>query len=349
MLSTLLTALLLTAGTGDVVANDDAPTVGASLDRTEAHVGDRLTLTVSAVARAGVAVTLGGKLELGKLEVLDRDDGDKNGRDLGNGKRSHRFVLGVAAYDVGELEVPPIEVTYIKPSGEARTVSTAAVPLTIKPLVAPDEANPDVQALRPTRSAMVEDKRLQRILRWGLVGVAGLLALAICGVLVRRAMRRVRAVELLAQPTGPVRPPDEIAMERLEALRAAGNYAVDLYRPFYFAVAEVVRAYLGARYHFDALELTTTELLNELSKKAPHLTVSDTEVVRFFNDTDLVKFAKTGSTDEAALAVLDAAQAIVLSTAAPLEQAAAQAAAQSGQVLLPRSSDDNSKKENLGG
>jgi hypothetical protein len=60
--------------------------------------------------------------------------------------------------------------------------------------------------------------------------------------------------------------------------------------------------------------------------------------VRFLSDTDLVKFAKTGSTDEAALQALDAAQAIVLSTAAPLEQAAQ---AISGPVLMP--------KENAGG
>src|SRR6478672_4178872 len=32
----------------------DAPTVGASLDRTDAHLGDQLTLTITAVARAQV-------------------------------------------------------------------------------------------------------------------------------------------------------------------------------------------------------------------------------------------------------------------------------------------------------
>ena len=75
----------------------DAPTVGVSIDKTEAHVGDRLTLTVSAVAKSGIAVVLPAKLDTGKLEILDRNDGDKGGRDLGDGRRSHRFVLGVAA------------------------------------------------------------------------------------------------------------------------------------------------------------------------------------------------------------------------------------------------------------
>ena len=50
---------------GDMAGADDpdAPTVGVSIDKTEAHVGDRLTLTVSAVAKAGIAVMLPAKLD----------------------------------------------------------------------------------------------------------------------------------------------------------------------------------------------------------------------------------------------------------------------------------------------
>ena len=122
----------------------DAPTVGVSLDKTEAHVGDRLTLTVSAVAKAGIAVTLPPKLDLGKLELLDRNDGDKIGRDLGDGRRSHRFVLGVAAYETGELEVPSLEVTYLTPRGRgAHRRDRRRSRVNVRPLVAADEAHPE--------------------------------------------------------------------------------------------------------------------------------------------------------------------------------------------------------------
>jgi hypothetical protein len=318
------------AGAADDTADADAPTVGASLDKSEAHVGDRLTLTISAVAKAGIAVTLPGKLDLGKLELLDRSEDQ---RDLGDGRRSHRFVLGVSAYDLGELEVPAIELTYLTPRGEARTVSTQPVRLQVKGLVAEDEAKPEVQPLRGTRSAWVENKQLVRIVRLSLVGLAGALALTIAALLVRRALRRRRLEAAEALPAGPRRPPDEVAMEKLRALRAAGNFSVDGYRPFYFALAEIVREYLGARYGFDSLELTTTELVDQLALKASHLSDPLGDVVRFLHDTDLVKFAKAGSTDEAALRSLEAAQAIVLSTAAPLEEVAQ---TRSGPVLLPR-------------
>jgi hypothetical protein len=311
----------------------DAPTVGVSIDKAEAHVGDRLNLTVSAVAKSGIAVMLASKIDLGKLELLDRSDGDKSGRDLGDGRRSHRFVLGVAAYETGDLDVPPLEVTYITPKGDVRTVETDALTVHVRPLVALDEAHPEAQPERPPRSAWVEDQRVVRAIKWGGLVVGGVFVLSLVALFIRRAWKRRVPADVLAAAAAPKRAPDAVAAEKLTALRHAGNYAADGYRPFYFALTEIVREYLGARYGFDALEMTTTEVLDELKRRAEHLTGEGMEVPRFFADCDLVKFAKAGSTDAAALAALDAAQAIVLSTAAPLEVVAQSI---SGPVRLPR-------------
>lgn len=309
----------------------DAPTVGASLDRTEAFIGDRLTLTVSATARGGVAVTLPQKIDLGKLEILDRDDsgGDQGARELGDGRRSHRFVLGVAAYEVGELEIPAIELSYINPRGEVRTVRTEPLTVQVRGLVADDEKAPELQPLRPARSALVEDRRLMAAARWGAVGLGALIVLAVVVSLVRRALRRRRAAAAVTAdaPSVPKRPPDEVAIEKLRALRARGNFALDAYRPFSFAVAEAVREYLGARYGFESLELTTTELLDALAARAGHLVAGETDLVKFLRDTDLIKFANVGSTDAEALRLLDVAEAIVLSTAPQLEAVVQRAAA----------------------
>lgn len=295
------------------------PTVGAAVDRSEAHVGDRLTLTISAVARAGIAVSLPAKLELGPFEILDRAEGDKEGRDLGDGQRAHRFVLGVAAYALGDLELPPIEVRWLTPGGEVRTVRTNAVTVHVRPLL--NAEDPQAQPLRAPRSAWVEDVRVMRALRIAGVALGLLFAAWLLWRWLRRLFRRRRlATHAVEVPTGPKRPPEEVAIARLVALRERGHFDADGYRPFYFALSEIVRDYLGARYGFDALEMTTTELLDELKGRAPHLTTAEAEVPRLFGDSDLVKFAKAGSTDQAALAALDTAQAIVLSTAAPLEE-----------------------------
>jgi hypothetical protein len=309
------------ADLGEVRAEPDAdaPTAGASLDRNEAYVGDRLALTVTSIARAGIAVTLPQKLDLGRLELLERDDSEAKGRDLGDGRRAFRFLLYIAAYEVGPTEIPPITLSYLTARGEVRTVSTAPLPVSIRALVDEQAAAPEPQPARPPRAAMIEDRRVLRA-AW-IAG--GVLALSLLAWGARRWWRaRRRAVRLEVGPLVPARPPGEVAIERLSQIRARGQFEREGYRPFAFETAEVVRAYLGARYGFDSLELTSTELLAQLMRAAPHLTDSDSEVVRFLERTDLIKFAKTGASGAEALALLDAAQAIVLSTAPRLEVAA---------------------------
>ncbi len=292
----------------------EAPTVGAALDKGEAYVGDRLALTVTAIARAGIIVNLPSKVDLGKLEVLERDDGEAQGRDLGDGRRSFRFVLFVAVYEVGPTEVPPLPLTYLSARGDVRTVSTDPVSLTIKALVDESQARLDPQPARGPRTAVVEDRRIMRAIWVAL----GLLAFVVVASLARRARRAPLSSE---GPALPARPPGEVAIERLTAIRAQGDFQRDGYRPFAFETAEVVRAYLGARYGFDSLELTSTELLVELARLAPHLVQPHSAVEHFLEESDLVKFANTGSTDGTALLLLDSAQSIVLSTAPKLETA----------------------------
>lgn len=335
-MKTLLLALLLSASVAraqdaapvadlapapDLVAlppDPDAPTVAASLDKPEAYVGDKLALSVTAIAHAGIAVTLSQKLELGKLELLERDDGEAQGRDLGDGRRSFRFVLYVAGYEVGPTEVPPLSLTYLSPRGDVRVVSTDPVALTIRALVDESQSKLEPQPERGPRTAMIEDRRLMR----GIWVTGGLLALTALAFFLRRLLRRARRIDgAPAAHIVPSRPPGEVAIERLSAIRARGNFGHDGYRPFAFETAEVVRAYLGARYGFDSLELTSTELIAELERFAPHLVQPGSEVVRFIEHTDLVKFASAGSSEGTALQLLDSAQSIVLATASRLETA----------------------------
>ena len=175
-----------------------------------------------------------------------------------------------------------------------------------------------------------------RVLKWGGIGARRRDRAAGGGPAhpARAAKRRAPAAVVAAANVPRARARRGGDREADARCAARGNFGADGYRPFYFALTEIVRDYLGARYGFDSLEMTTTELLDELQARAPSTwSARPSEVPRFFARCDLVKFAKAGSTDAAALAALDAAQAIVLSTAAPLEQAAQSI---SGPVRLPR-------------
>jgi hypothetical protein len=93
-------------------------------------------------------------------------------------------------------------------------------------------------------------------------------------------------------------------------------------RPFYFAVSEVVREYLGRRLAFDALELTSSELLAAMDARAEVLAVRG-ELAAWLAACDLVKYAGVAAARDEGLALLERAVGIVESTHAAVRAAAA--------------------------
>src|SRR6185436_9359274 len=137
------------------------------------------TLTVTAIARDAVAPSVRlAKLDLGRFELLDSSDAD---HDLGDGKKSRRFVLQIAAYELGELEIPPIAVEYRGAGGETKALHTTPIPVTIK--------------------SLVDDRRwIQGLLVGGAALVAIVLALIVRSIARRRRARPRIVVPERARP-----------------------------------------------------------------------------------------------------------------------------------------------------
>lgn len=93
--------------------------------------------------------------------------------------------------------------------------------------------------------------------------LAVLLAAALIYGIVRLIKNRRAKIPFIAKP---LRPEDEIALEALAKLEQEDWLAKGLYKPYYFRVSEIMKAYIGARYKFDALESTTSELLIALDQ-----------------------------------------------------------------------------------
>jgi hypothetical protein len=294
-----------TAPTGAPVdpAHSDpgAPTVAARLDRATAHVGDAVTLTITAVARRGVPVNLPNVLELDPFSVLDRSEAET---DLGDGRVRREFTLKVAAYEPGPQTIPALEVTYLDSGGAVRQARTQPLDLKIASLIA-NEPEPALKDNAAPVAVMKQDLRL--------VYVAGGLLAALLGALITwLVVRRLRA-RVIVRPGPPPRPAHEIALERLDRLGAYGFLENADNRPFYFAVSEIIRDYLGGRFGFDSLELTTDELMDELRRRAGRELVL-AEIGRWLAACDLVKFAKVSPSAAEARGTLEVAIRIVEST-----------------------------------
>jgi BatD DUF11 like domain len=295
----------------------DAPTAVARLDRTEAQIGDRLTLTVTTVAAAGVPTNLPTELDLSPFEVLAGDPVIEE-KDLGDGHRSRSFRVEIAAYETGELTVPAIPVTYIGKDGRVLSRPTEPVPIKITSLIANE---PDPQLKEPAAPITVLEEDLTLVF----LG-AGLLVAAISAFVALELRRRwrLRAAE---RPAPPPRPAHELALEKLGRLATSGLRTDSDLRLFYFQLSEIMREYLGGRFGFLALEMTTEEVVGEIARRAPRGLLPG-ELAGWLAGCDLVKFAKLAPPPSEARGALETAIRMVEATRPRPEPVAASGSAE---------------------
>jgi hypothetical protein len=297
-------AAVVDTGPDAGVVDRDAPTVTARVQAGDTvHVGDAVTLVVTAISRRNVPVNLPGTLDLGAFSVLDRKESEQ---DLGDGRVRHEFALTVASYEPGEKEIPAVEVTYLGKAGDVRTARTSPLPLKVGSLIA-NEPEPALKDAAAPVTVLEENRPL-------IYGALGLFAAALGALVTWLVVRRLRA-RVVIRPGPPPRPAHEIALEKLDRLGQYGFLEDADNRPFYFAVSEVIREYLGARFGFDSLELTTDELMRELKQHAGReLGIYEGEIQGWLAACDLVKFAKISPSATEARGTLETALRIVTST-----------------------------------
>lgn len=85
-------------------------------------------------------------------------------------------------------------------------------------------------------------------------------------------------------------PPHEVAMERLERIKAEQMEQKEDSKEYYTALTDALREYIQQRYGFRAMEMTTPEIIKKLQE------VNDEDAIKelreLFETADLVKFAK---------------------------------------------------------
>ena len=289
------------APTTPEVSDPDAPTVAGRVEGTEFHVGDPIPFTITTVARKGVPVNLPNVIELGKFSLLDRSESQA---DLGDGRIRREFALKVATYEPGPATLPAVDVTYLDSAGKVRQVRTSPQTIKIASLLA-NEPEPALKENSGPIAVMKQDLTLAYV-------AGGVVAAALGGLLTWLIVRKMRK-NAPARPGPPPRPAHEIALERLDRLGSYGFLENADNRPFYFSVSEIIRDYLGGRFAFDSLELTTDELVAELKKRAGQELVMG-EIKGWLAACDLVKFAKVSPTATEARGTLEVAIRIVEST-----------------------------------
>lgn len=85
-------------------------------------------------------------------------------------------------------------------------------------------------------------------------------------------------------------PPHEVAMERLERIKADQMEQKEDSKEYYTALTDALREYIQQRYGFRAMEMTTPEIIRKLQEVNDEGAIA--ELRELFETADLVKFAK---------------------------------------------------------
>ncbi len=215
--------------------------------------------------------------ELGEFEVLNQSRRREDGPD----SATTTFELRMSAFELGARTLPPLEFDVTSAKGVARFTapeSSVEIAATLPPDA--DEKGAQLYDIRPPETVAVPSYALL----W-----AALAALAVAGLaylLLRWWKRRLKST-----PAAPALPLDVRTRNALAALAAEDLPGRGEVKAFYSRLSEIVRGYVGERFGVEALECTTTELLDSLRDlNAPELPREG--LASFLQEADLVKFAK---------------------------------------------------------
>lgn len=284
-LLTILVIMLTGAGLSaqqppDTVKSLQGIEIETSVDRADILIGDlityKLTITYDSTYEL-IPPPLGANL--GAFDVKDYHPDIITALDDGRRRSENIFVL--STFTTGDYVIPPLPILFNLPDGGRKVVLSESVPIKVRSMLENAGDSLDIRSLK----AQFEFKRdLTRYYLWGGLGLLLLIALAVfLWFKLRRRKEEVEPVDL--------RPPWEIAFEKLALLKEKGLLADAEFKRFYIELTELSRACLGKMYLIDALDMTTEELLSGLKRLQLSDSLQET-LGRFFSHADLVKFAR---------------------------------------------------------
>ncbi len=341
LLSGFTAGLLLILLLPDAVRAQQAEAF-VSVDST--RIGDRFELTVVIGhdgSRSPVfphhlipdSLRSSAHFSLGDFEIVDvRNEG---GRPYGDSGRLDSVVYEATTFAIDTARVAGI------PVGLARSTDTPTNGLTTPAdtlrLASQPLFLPVVSLLEPTTEDIRDITDVAEFPRswWPWVLLFLLLAAAIAAWF---WYRRRQTDEAEAAPAPPPVPPVDVALERLTRLEAIDLRALPDVKSYYVELADILRTYFGQRANVPALEATTRELVEKLTRlradrPVPRALIRDLHDI--LDQSDLVKFADIQP-------VVDRTRAILKQTRETVEktEAAYRAAEQAAQAERIRAAED---------
>ncbi len=280
MCNVFITGLLAVGGLGPLQDAPQEPRLTMEVDTTLISVGDPIMVRLVVDHPADWAVQWADSLDVSPFEVLRQEIAEPGPAPSGDGMRSSAALV-VTSFELGELELPPIEVAVAAPGGTVRMLLTDPFRVGVQS-VGLDESGD----IRDIKGPLSLARNWWAVVPWVLVAAA-----LLAGAYYLHRRRRSRPATAAPRPAPPPRPFHVVALEQLDELEAASLLERGRVKAYHIRISEIIRAYVEGQLEVPALEMTTREVVRGLRRAS--LSGAITESFRSFLDRcDLVKFAK---------------------------------------------------------
>lgn len=274
--------------------------VSASIDSTEMRIGDQTDMHIRVTQEANERVewpVFGETLQDG-IEIIDRTIVDTT--TLSDGRLQLNQYLTLTSFKDSLFVVHPIEIV----SGED-TFRTEPMALNVlQPFDLEADSTNAITDIKPVERAPIW---WWGIIRWVLLALGIALVLTGIGYLVYWLLNRRKPKE---EPVNPelLRPADEVALEKLDAIKIAKIWQKGQVKEYHTDLTDVVREYIGRRFDVHSTEKTSDETLKEIKPillakgEGLEANVDGKELYENLRTmlqlADLVKFAKWSTTPD---------------------------------------------------
>ncbi len=265
--------------------------VSAAIDSTTLFIGDQTDLHLRATCEIGEQVQLPVLSEelIPGIEIVDKTIIDT--AMLNDGRVQYNQYVTLTSFEDSLFYIAPLPFV----SGDD-TVWSESLTLNV---VQPFEMDSTDMAITDIKGIYKAPIWWWGILRWVL------LALAIAGIgvggyyLITYLQSRARKSEDEVLPAEPLRPAEEVALEKLDAIREQKIWQTGQVKEYHTQLTDVVREYIARRFDVSSVEQTSDETLRAMRGLLSDKKELYESLREMLTLADLVKFAKwTATPDE---------------------------------------------------
>jgi len=257
--------------------------VNASVDADHIVIGDWVKLDLSVKYPKDINV-IWPKLEdvIGSFEIIMRDSLPKT--EEKKGYKTELLNALVSVYDSGYYQIPAIQFFYYS-SLDTVQESLFTNPIDIYVNTLAVDTNLPIKDIKDVMDIPIP---FFEIFQYICIVIFVILLIYSIWEHFKRKRSSVKAVVLEKKPE---KPPHEIAYTELELLNDKKLWQQGLVKEYYTEVTEIIRRYIENRYSINALEMTTSEIVDSIVSVQKDIKIQ--EVLKMFlNLADYVKFAK---------------------------------------------------------